>query len=98
MFDKLRRIVRDAAPKAIERIKAGHPHFVHQGPLCAISAHASGVSIEFYAVSCMLSDPDHLLEGTGESRRQVKIRLMSEIRAGQLSAWVRKAVEFNEDA
>lgn len=96
--EKLLRIVRDAAPKAIESVKAGHPLLEHRGPLCSVIACGTHVSLGFFAVGCTLSDPDHLLEGTGECARQVKFRALSEIRAGQLAAWVRKAVEFNEDA
>ncbi len=95
---RLRRVVRDAAPRAIESLKWGQPVYEQSGLLCSIAAYTSHVNLGFYAAGCVLSDPDRLLEGTGEKMRHVKIRTVSEIRSGLFGSWVKKAVECNEDA
>jgi len=98
IVERLRRIIRAAAPKAKESIKWGQPVFEQKGLLCFVAAHAAHVNLGFYIAGFALSDPDKMLEGTGENMRHVKVRAVSEIRAGLFAAWVRTAVEFNEDA
>lgn len=96
--DRLRRLVREAAPRAKESIKWGMPVYEQKGLLCYIQAARGYAKLGFYEQGIYLSDPDGLLEGTGESMRHVKVRSAKEIRAGLFSAWVKRAVEMNEDA
>lgn len=95
--ERLRRVVKDAAPKASEVIKWGMPVFEHKGLLCYIQSANGYVKLGFYEQGIYLSDPDGLLEGTGEAMRHVKVRASKDIRAGLFAAWVKRAVELNED-
>lgn len=98
LAERLRRLVKDAAPRASEAIKWGMPVFEHRGMLCYICGNDGYVRLGFYKQGVYLSDPDGLLEGTGEAMRHVKVRSLKDIRAGLFSAWVKRAVEINEDA
>jgi hypothetical protein len=101
LADRLRRMVKEAAPRASEAIKWGMPVFEYKGMLCYIAGNAGNdgyVRLGFYKQGVYLSDPDGLLEGTGEAMRHVKIRSLKDIRSGLISAWVKRAVEINEDA
>jgi hypothetical protein len=94
---KLRAIVRAAAPRASEAIKWGMPVYEHNGLLCYIIARATYISLGFYHQGIHLSDPDKLLEGTGERMRHAKIRTPADIKAGLFSNWVKHAVAINDD-
>jgi hypothetical protein len=74
------------------------PVYEQKGLLCYIQAARGYAKLGFYEQGIYLSDPDGLLEGTGENMRHVKVRSAKEIRAGLFSAWVKRAVEMNEDA
>ncbi|MFZ4576663.1 MAG: DUF1801 domain-containing protein [Phycisphaerales bacterium] len=95
--DRLRRIVKEAAPKATESLKWGMPVYEHKGLLCYIKAAKGYAKLGFYEQGVYLSDPDGLLEGTGDAMRHVKLRSAQEIRAGLFAAWIKRAIEINED-
>ncbi len=95
---RLRQIVREAAPKASEAIKWGMPVYEHKGMLCYIRARAGYVTLGFYHQGVHLSDPDKLLEGTGENMRHMKVRSAADIKGGLFTQWVKQAVVINDDA
>jgi hypothetical protein len=94
---RVRQIIREAAPKASEAIKWGMPVYEFNGMLCYIKARSSYVTFGFYHQGIHLSDPDKLLEGTGENMRHVKLRALSDIKGGLFTNWVKQAVAINAD-
>jgi hypothetical protein len=94
---KLRQIIREAAPKASEAIKWGMPVYELSGMLCYIRERPAYVTLGFYHQGIHLSDPDKLLEGTGENMRHVKIRSMADIKGGLFTNWVKQAAAINAD-
>lgn len=95
---KLRQIVKEAAPKASEAIKWGMPVYELSGMLCYIRERPAYMTFGFYHQGIHLSDPDKLLEGTGENMRHVKVRTMSDIKGGLFTNWVKQAAAINADA
>lgn len=73
----LRDVVRKSAPALEEVIRRGRLCYRNRDDVCAIAAHKSHVSLQFWRGSG-LSDPEALLEGTGKGMRRIKI-------AGRLS-------------
>jgi hypothetical protein len=94
---RLRQIVKEAAPKASEAIKWGMPVYELNGMLCYIRARPSYITFGFYHQGIHLSDPDKLLEGTGENMRHVKVRSLADIKGGLFTNWVKQAVTINAD-
>jgi hypothetical protein len=95
---RLRQIVREAAPQASEAIKWGMPVYEFKGMLCYIRARGGYVTLGFYHQGVHLSDPDKLLEGTGENMRHMKVRSAADIKGGLFTQWVKQAVVINADA
>ena len=94
----LRKIIRTNAPKASEAIKWGMPVYELKGMLCYIRARPKYVTLGFYHQGVHLSDPDKLLEGTGDRMRHVKVHAPADIKAGLFTNWVKQAVAINNDA
>ena len=94
---RVRQIIKEAAPKASEAIKWGMPVYEFNGMLCYVKARSAYVTFGFYHQGIHLSDPDKLLEGTGENMRHVKLRNLSDIKGGLFTNWVKQAVAINAD-
>ena len=96
---RLRQIVREAARReASEAIKWGNAGVCEfKGMLCYIRA-GGYVTLGFYHQGVHLSDPDKLLEGTGENMRHMKVRSATDIKGGLFTQWVKQAVVINADA
>ncbi len=94
VLGQLRKIIRQAAPRADEMLNWGKPWYWQQGMLCYFSAGKSHVTLGFRRAT-ELRDPQGLFEGTGKSMRHVKIRGPADIRPRQFAAWVRESVRLN---
>ncbi len=94
VVSELRRIVREAAPRATESIKWAQPVYEDNGPFCWIKAHTGHVNIGFWR-GAQLTDPKGLLEGDGDRMRHVKIANPKDINRTALKAFVREAVKLN---
>jgi len=95
MAEALRQLVLDADPDLSESIKWGNPVYEKNGKACHLAATGAYAALRFFG-GVPLADPDRLLEGRGNKMRHVKIKRMSDIRAGQYAAWVREAVALNQ--
>jgi len=89
---ELRSVILGALPGVGESLKWGVPVYQRDGALiCAIRLGRDYVVLQFYASGTSLSDPDRLLEGTGQKMRHVKIRSRADIRKRQFVAWLKAA-------
>jgi hypothetical protein len=95
VIEKLRIVVRDAAPNALESIKWGQPVYEHKGPFAYIKAHAAQVNFGFWR-GAELSDDKRMLQGEGERMRHVKILETQPIDELTLAAFVKQAVQLND--
>jgi hypothetical protein len=91
----LRKIVRSAAPKAIESIKWGQPVYEHNGPFAYMKAFASSVNFGFWR-GAELPDPNGMLTGGGDRMRHLKLLGTSDVNPKALADLVRAAVKLND--
>jgi hypothetical protein len=87
-------LVRTAAPKATGSIKWAQPVYEQDGPFAYIEAFSESVNFGFWR-GVDLSDPEGVLEGTGDRMRHVKIRSAEDVDKALFTAWVKEAVELN---
>ncbi|MFQ5933970.1 MAG: DUF1801 domain-containing protein [Dehalococcoidia bacterium] len=96
LAEPLRELIFEADPELSEAIKWGNPVYEKKGRACYIAAMTDKyVSLGFFK-GAMLTDPEGLIEGTGEKMRHVKVRSLEDIRRAQFLAWIREAVALNE--
>jgi hypothetical protein len=94
VIEKLRAVVKEAAPEAVESIKWGQPVYEHSGPFAYIKAHAAQVNFGFWR-GAELDDPKRLLQGEGEKMRHVKILETHVLDEPALAAFVKQASSLN---
>ena len=100
---RLRALIREAAPEAVEAVKwrkpsnpAGVPVWEHGGLICTGETYRDKVKLTF-ARGAALDDPAGLFNSSldGNTRRAIDIRSGDEIDEAALKALVRSAVEAN---
>jgi hypothetical protein len=95
VIEKLRVVVRGAAPAARESLKWGQPVYEHKGPFAYIKAHAAQVNFGFWR-GAELDDQKRMLQGEGERMRHVKILETHVLDELALAAFVKQAVSLND--
>jgi len=95
IIEKLRTVVRGAAPHALESIKWGQPVYEHKGPFAYIKAHAAQVNFGFWR-GAELADDKRMLQGEGERMRHVKLVETQPIDELTLAAFVKQAFSLND--
>jgi len=95
VIEKLREVVKSAAPHASESIKWGQPVYEHKGPFSYIKAHAGHVNFGFWR-GAELDDPKRVLQGEGERMRHVRILETHALDEVVLAALVKQAVALND--
>lgn len=90
----LRRLIREASPKAVESIKWAQPVYEANGPFAYIKAYKSHVNFGFWRGG-ELTDPKGILQGGGDRMRHVELRSLADIDTATLQDMVRAAVELN---
>jgi hypothetical protein len=91
---KVRQIVLEAAPDAVESIKWAQPVYETNGPFCYMKAFENSVNFGFWR-GVELEDPKGLLQGTGEKMRHVKLTGIDDVDEAALAGFVRQAVQLN---
>jgi hypothetical protein len=94
---RVRAIITDADPHAVEEIKWGNvPTWSHDGIICTGETYKQAVKLTF-ARGAALDDPQKLFNSSleGATRRAIDIREGDEIDARALKALVRAAVTLN---
>jgi hypothetical protein len=101
---EVRRLVKDAAPAATETVLWGglsyHLAFLGgrvSGAVCQIGVRGGRVAVGFIH-GVLLPDPQHLLRGSGKSKRSVDVGSVRIPDRRALAALVRSAVEIRPDA
>ena len=91
---RLRDVVRSAAPSLAESIKWGQPVYEDNGPVCYFRSNADHLTFGFWR-GTELDDPGMLLEGEGDRMKHIKIRSTDAVTGEALAAWVRQGVDLN---
>ena|SRR2546425_13063640 len=93
-----RDLVRTAAPKLVETVCMGVPHWGGNNWVVYIAEYSSHVNLGFHK-GARIKDTTGLLEGTGKGLRHVKLPIGKPIPEKKLATLVRKAVAIDgEDA
>ncbi|HVU03630.1 MAG TPA: DUF1801 domain-containing protein [Polyangiaceae bacterium] len=90
--DRLRQMVKRAAPAATSTIKWGMPFYaIGETMMCAIGAHASHVNLILPGAPGTYDDPRGLLTGEGKTGRHLKIRSLEELPEKDVVRFLAKA-------
>jgi len=94
IVDRLRRLVKSAAPSATEVFKWAEPVYETNGPFAYIKAHKAHVTLGFWR-GAELMDTSARLETSGSKMAHMKIRSTSDIPEAEVRRLVRQAVRLN---
>jgi len=95
IVNRLRALVAQAAPEAMETLKWAQPVFEAEGPFAHIKAAGNHVNFGFWR-GALIEAPDGVLEGDGDMMRHVKIVTWKDVKEDILKALVRQAVLLNQ--
>ena len=104
MLGRLRGVIREADPEAVEECKwkkpsnpAGVPVWSHDGMICTGETHKSVVKMTF-AKGAFLDDPAGLFNASleGNLRRAIDFREGDKVNEKALKALIRAAVKLNQ--
>lgn len=91
---RLRDVVRSAAPSLEESMKWGQPVYEDNGPVCYFRSSADHITFGFWR-GTELDDPGQRLEGEGDRMKHLKIHGADEVTGESLADFVRQAVDLN---
>lgn len=91
---EVRQIINAAAPDVSESIKWAQPVFETNGPFAYIKAFKNSVNFGFWR-GVDISDPEGLLEGSGEKMRHFKLTGLEDIKPEVFADYIQQAVELN---
>jgi hypothetical protein len=97
MLGKLRALIKEADPEAVEELKwGGVPVWSHDGIICTGETYKSVVKITF-ARGASLKDPSKLFNSSleGNTRRAIDFREGDKIKVTALKTLIRAAVALN---
>jgi hypothetical protein len=95
IVNRLRALVAQAAPEAMEALKWSQPVFEADGPFAHIKPSSTQVHFGFLR-GALLEAPDGTLHGDGDMMRYVTISSWKEVKEDLLKALVRQAVLLNQ--
>jgi hypothetical protein len=97
IINQLRKILKDSAPNATEKIKWSQPVYEDEiGPFCFIRAHKNHVNIGFWR-GAIMKDSEKILEGEGVKMRHIKIFKDSTINIEEISDFINQALHLNQE-
>jgi hypothetical protein len=92
IMEQIRLLIHETLPGADENYKWSRPVFSFEGKDFAYLKTAKAyVTLGFFRFT-KLSDPDNLLEGTGNDMRHIKIKKAEQINRDLLVQWFRQSV------
>jgi hypothetical protein len=103
-LDRIRKLIREADPQAVEEIKwrkpsnpAGVPTWSHAGLICTGETYKDKIKLTF-AKGASLDDPAHLFNASLDAgtRRAIDLREGDEVDEAAFKALIREAVALNE--
>jgi hypothetical protein len=100
MLSKIRRLIRQADPQAVEEWKwRGVPVWSHDGLICTGETYKSVVKLTFFK-GAQLKDPKRLFNSSleGNARRAIDLHEGDQIDETAFKALIREAVALNESS
>lgn len=95
IVSRVRAIIMKTAPHAKESMKWAQPVYEIEGPFAYMKAFKNAVNFGFWR-GVDLDDSKGMLAGDGEKMRHVKLKSLDDIDEGQFTAFVRQAIELNQ--
>jgi hypothetical protein len=98
-LSRMRKLIKEADPVAVEEWKWAIPVWSHDGIICTGETYKKVVKLTF-AKGASLKDPAHLFNSSleGNVRRAIDIHDGEEVDAAAFKALVRHAVAFNSSS
>ena len=98
-LSRMRKLIKEAAPEAVEEWKWGIPVWSHDGIICTGESYKKVVKLTF-AKGASLKDPERLFNSSleGNVRRAIDIHEGEEVDESAFKALVRHAVAFNSSS
>ncbi len=91
---RLRDVVRSAAPSLKESMKWGQPVYEDNGPVCYFRSNSDHLTFGFWR-GTELADPEMRLEGEGDRMKHLKIHSADQVTGESLADFVRQGVDLN---
>jgi len=91
---RLRDVIRSAAPSLAESIKWGQPVYEDNGPVCYFRSSSDHITFGFWR-GTELDDPELRLEGEGDRMKHLKIHDADQVTGEALAGFVRQGVDLN---
>ena len=95
--EAMREVIRAVAPELRVEKKWGQPWYTGTDLVVLVGEFSHHVGVEFWR-GTSLTDPHHLLEGTGKNLRHVKLRAARDAVAPAMIALIREAVRLDRTA
>lgn len=97
MLAKVRKLIKQAAPKVVEEWKWSVPVWSHDGIICTGEAYKTAVKLTF-AKGAKLADPKRLFNSSleGNVRRAIDLREGDEIDQAAFKALIKAAIALNQ--
>lgn len=97
MLAKVRKLIKQAAPKVVEEWKWSVPVWSHDGIICTGEAYKTAVKLTF-AKGAKLADPRRLFNSSleGNVRRAIDLREGDEIDQAAFKALIKAAIALNQ--
>ncbi|MCF8366058.1 MAG: DUF1801 domain-containing protein [Bacteroidales bacterium] len=89
ILEALRKLIHHTVENVSEEIKWGFPVFAKTKDFAYLRFAKKHVTLGFYNIQ-KIDDPDHLLEGKGNTLKHIKIKNVSEIRTKIISQWLKE--------
>ena len=93
LVQSLRHMVLGLDATMAEEFKYGGLLFALHEPFCGVFSYKKHVSLEL-GCGTSLSDSMHVLEGTGSSRRHIKLHSLQEIASKHVAQYLRQALRI----
>jgi hypothetical protein len=94
--ETVRDLVRALAPELRIERRWGHPWYVGNDLVLAITPFAHHAAVEFFR-GTTLKDPRHRLEGTGKNLRHVKLRSVEDATSPEVVGLLREAIRLDTE-
>jgi hypothetical protein len=97
--ERLRAVLRSAAPEATESIKWAQPVYQSNGPFAALKAFPKHVTLTFWRGAALAesADPTGVLAGEGDRMRHVRFQSADDVPGAALTEIIRAAVRMNAE-
>lgn len=92
LLEEIRKLIHKSVPQTSEAIKWKMPVFAKKKDYAYFRFSKKHITLGFYNID-KIEDPDHLLEGTGNTLKHIKIKKKEDINKAVLSKWLQAIAE-----